>query len=166
MLLLAWALSGEAADAVDQSAVKAAFVYNFAAFTTWPDPLEQRRNLTICFDSRVDPALQRALALLAGKPVRTRTVRVISFGAVIDAADCDVLVLGVDGLSADPVMRAAITGKNVLTICDCSGGGRSGDVIHLIDDGRRLGFKVDAQAARAARLVISSKLLRLSRKAP
>jgi len=60
----------------------------------------------------------------------------------------------------------AITGKNVLTICDCSGGGRSGDVIHLIDDGRRLGFKVDAQAARAARLVISSKLLRLSRKAP
>lgn len=162
-LLLARGLPSEAADLVNQSKVKAAFIYNFAAFTTWPAALELRPHVTLCLESRVDQALQKALRTLDGKPVRARKLRVLSLGAAVDAGACDALVLGVDGLAIDPALRAAIAGKSVLTICDCASGSPGGEIIRLVDGGRRVAFVIDGKSATAARLVISSKLLRLSR---
>jgi hypothetical protein len=161
--LLAWSVAGVAAGPADQSAVKAAFIYNFAAFTTWPAAMEQRLDLTVCFESRVDAHLQRALGALVGKPVRTREVRVLSFGAVVEVSDCDVLVLGADGLAVDPALRAKLAGRSVLTVCDCASGTSGGEIIRLFDDRRRLGFMIDVRAAAEAHLEISSKLLRLAR---
>jgi hypothetical protein len=162
LALLCWA-AGTSAQ-VGESQLMAAFVYNFAAYTTWPD--ESRPDLTICVHRKVRSELQDALRNIDGKPVRQHKVRVVSFGAVRGPRDCAILVLGVDGLQADPALRAAVAGQNVLTICDCQDNRKGGEMIRLFNDGKALAFAVDRAAVKAGSLSISSKLLRLARDGP
>lgn len=163
-----WAIAcsvaaGTASAQVDEARLKAAFVYNFAAFTTWPEEIaSSRTGMVVCVHRQVEQSFQDALRLLEGKPARRRRVVVVALGAVGDVAECDILVTGIDGLVGDRVLHAALIGKSVLTVCDCSSPD-SGVVIRMYDDGDRLAFTVDRAAAASARLVISSKLLRLAR---
>jgi hypothetical protein len=75
------------------------------------------------------------------------------------------LVLGVDGLAAEPAMHASLASAATLTVCECDAApGTIG--IRLVRHGARLGFAVDRAAIDRSGLVISSKLLRLARNEP
>lgn len=153
------------ATQVDESQLKAAFIYNFVVYTSWPkEQWNKRTFVAICVESRVENPLRLALQALSGKSVQDRKIHMLSLGAVVEVADCDVLVLGLNGLSVNPRLRAALAGKAVLTVCDCGTSEYGGEIIRLVDDETRLGFVIDQQTAATAHLSISSKLLRLSGK--
>ena len=146
---------GVAHAQVDENILKAAFVYNFAMYTTWPMPLRDSTTLTICV--RRSSALAPALRALAGKPVQERALAVIEIDAAKAGMRCDVQVA--DARGARPMQRLG-----VLTICDCSEAeDASSGVILLVREGTRLRFDVDLNAAAASGLSLSSKLLRLAR---
>ena len=152
-LLLAGSAGAQAQ--VDAETLKAAFVYNFALYATWPAPVRDTAEITVCVPAR--STLAPALGELAGKPVDARRLAVRSVEAYAPGDGCDVRV--VDATAASPPAE-----RGVLTICDCSESpAPSGDIIALVREGTRLRFDVDLAAADAARITLSSKLLHLAR---
>jgi len=144
---------------VDADTLKAAFIYNFAVYTTWPAPLRDATTLTACVDRT--STLVPALRALAGKKVQARAfaVRELRTDARVDA--CDILIV------APRVADEVRTEQGLLIVCDCDDErDASGATISLVREDDRLRFDVDRDEAAAAGLSLSSKLLRLARTAP
>ena len=140
---------------VDADTLKAAFVYNFALYATWPAPARSPSEITVCVPAR--STLAPALDELAGKPVDARKLAVREVEAYGPGDGCDVRVI-------DAKTAAAPAERGVLTVCDCSETpAPSGGIIVLVREGTRLRFDVDLAAADAARITLSSKLLHLAR---
>jgi hypothetical protein len=152
-LLLAGSAGAQAQ--VDADTLKAAFVYNFALYATWPVPARNAAEITVCVPAR--SSLAPALGELAGKRVDARTLAVRDVDAYAPGDGCDVRVI-------DAAIAAAPAERGVLTVCDCSETpAPSGGIITLVREGTRLRFDVDLEAADAARITLSSKLLHLAR---
>ena len=141
---------------VEEETLKAAFVYNFALYTTWPTPPRDAARLTVCV--RRTSTLAPALRALAGKPVQARRLAVRELEGGDGAGGCDVRIVEPQ---ADGETRRE---PGVLTVCDCGEGpDMHGAVVALVREGNRLRFDIDVGAANASMLSLSSKLLRLAR---
>lgn len=142
---------------VSEAELKAAFVYNFALFTEWPqDVLGDGQNLLVCAtpDDRQLDALRRLQGrTVAGHPIS------ISMAAG-ETGRCHVVLYDPD---AD-IPPAADATAGALTVCDGPRHACADAVITLLREGDRIRFDVDAARARAQRLSLSSKLLRLARR--
>ena len=154
LLAVSWPAPAQVRD-VD---MKAAYIYNFAQFTTWPEsrPRPPGAPLSVCADRA--SVLWPALQAYNGKPVSGRAWQVLDAAARPGAAGCDMLVLG----------RAAeaIPAPGVLTVRDgaaASAHAGTAATITLVDDDEQLRFDVDTREAARSGLRVSSKLLRLAR---
>ncbi len=132
------------------AAVKAAFIYNFARFTTWPEEAFDGPDAPLVVCAAADGPLTPELRDLDGKAVGARVLRVST------AADvrCHVRVHG------DPADLVQEVG--VLTVGDASGFTDRGGAIALLQVGRQIRFQVNISAVDQAGLSVSSKLLRLA----
>ena len=133
----------------DDAALKAAYVYNIAQFTTWPGA-EAARPLTVCLSSA--HALWDSLRKLQGKPVGERKLSVVEPGP---ATQCDVMVLRAGA------QRPAAAG-GILSIVDEPKNGYAGAVA-LVEEDQHLRFDIDTVEAARAGLRFSSRLLKLAR---
>lgn len=133
----------------DDAALKAAYVYNIAQFTTWPGA-EAARPLTVCLSSA--HALWDSLRKLQGKPVGERKLSVVEPGP---ATQCDVMVLRAGA------QRPAAAG-GILSIVDEPKNGYAGAVA-LVEEDQHLRFDIDTVEAGRAGLRFSSRLLKLAR---
>ncbi|PWF41456.1 YfiR family protein, partial [Massilia glaciei] len=148
------------AQPVPEDELKAAFVFNFAVFTAWPArALPAAAPIVVC--ASPDGALYGALGKLGGKMVNGH--RVALLGTPPGAAGCHLLVLERGGRERWAGSPAALAAAHVLTVSEREPGAADGAVIGLWSEHARIGFDVDLGAARAAGLVLSSKLLRLAR---
>lgn len=149
------------AHAVDEPSLKAAFIYNFGAFTTWPAAQwEAQAEPTLCIEPDVDVNLRRALASLDGKLLHERPLRVRTLTKREPIAGCLLLVRAAQAPGARP--RRPIP-AGVLTVCDCPSGDDDADAIfHLVLRGTHLQFEVDRDVATESGFAISSRLLRLA----
>ena len=159
-LLAALCGSAAAAEPVRENDLKAAFIFNFAVFTAWPDEaLASGAPITLCA-SAANPMLA-ALSALNDKLVNGHRIAVHAGGAALRA--CHVLVLDHHDRGRWPQLKRELAGASVLTVSDDRGISDDGAVIGLSVEDRRIAFDVDSAAARGARLNLSSKLLRLAR---
>lgn len=161
---LALALAGPAlaqpAQPVQEYALKAAFVFNFAVFTEWPqDALADGAPISLCANAS-NPMLG-ALAQLKDKLVNGHRVAVRATAAPLRS--CHVLLLDRSDRERWAQIKRELAGATVLTVSDDEAISLDGAIIGLSLAERRVGFDVDLSAARAARLSLSSKLLRLAR---
>jgi hypothetical protein len=165
-MLLALPIAGppSAFAQVDESALKAAFVYNIVAFASW----DGRNNagadpntivntdpdvLVICTDTKTP--LDASLASLAGRPIGRRRIAVHS--ASVEGA-CDVLV-------HTPKTKPAYTAvPKSLVICDGCDLPNGVTAVALIREGNKIRFDVDPASAANAGIGFSSQLLRLARR--
>jgi hypothetical protein len=140
--------------------MKAAYVYNFVQFTSWPAPAAKATSaasaaLAVCAERA--SALGRALQSYDGRQAAGRVWQLVDLQARAPA--CDVLVLG--------RTEAAVTvaaGAGTLVIRDGAGAApASAAAITLVDNDEHLQFDIDTREVARAGLRISSKLLRLAR---
>lgn len=150
-MLLGLAFAGSGHAQVDEHALKAAFVYNIAAFAH--SAHARASTLTIC--TQTGDALGAAVGALAGRDLAGRRVTVIR-AASATAGGCDVLVHG-----ADSVVPA---GMAALVICDACALPNGVSTVTLVREGNKIRFDVDATRARASGVTLSSQLLRLARR--
>ena len=162
-LLLAWLpLQAGAQDA--EYALKAAFVFNFAVFTQWPEPaLPIGTPLQLC--AYGGNTMLEALISLNDKLVNGHRVQLRQLDAGSGARNCHVLVLDARDRERWNSFRRELAGANVLTVADDRQIGANGAVLALMTDRSRIVFDADLEAARQAHLTLSSKLLRLARSA-
>ena len=142
--------------------MKAAFVYNFAKFTDWPDELWSKSNkLRLCMAGTRDGFSQAVAALDAKPPVRGKEIEVRSVSRPEDAATCHILVIaGREGMTQ---WARGVANGPVLTVGDGEGFAPSGGIIGLFVEGEKVRFEINPDAASRAGLKLSSQLLKLAR---
>jgi len=145
--------------------LKAAFVFNFAVFTQWPaESLAAGAVMNLC--SYPSNSLLPALGALHDKRINGHKIGVRTLSPNPPPAalrECQILVL--DGADREHwnLIRRELAGASVLVVTDDPVIGGDGSAIALGVDGQRIGFDVNLNAARQARLNLSAKLLRLAR---
>lgn len=137
--------------------LKAAYLYNFVKFVTWPSGAGSGP-LVICVAGR-NPFGDALADTLRGETVGDRMLetRVIS----MPQAGCHVVFLP-SGVAAAPFLLAA-RGTPTLTVGESPGFIAQGGMVNFIAEGGRIRFEISAPAADQAELRISSHLLRLAR---
>ena len=150
------------AQEVTGPALKAAFLFNFVKFTQWPsDALPDAAPLEMCVvnDAAVGSALQDAVS---GRVVLGHEIRVTQVTAadVLDACHL-VYVSGARSIALRVLER--VGRASVFTVSDVHAFTETGGVAQLHVQQGQLRFAVDVEAARKARLQISSRLLVLAR---
>ncbi len=150
------------AQEVTAPALKAAFLFNFVKFTTWPDDvLPDEAPVVLCVANA--PSVARELTeavkgrVIAGHPLR-----------VEQPADANGLhgchLLYVSGTRAAAVAAVAtVRNAPVLTVSDLQTFRAEGGIAQLHVQQGQLRFAIALDAVRAARLQVSSRLLALSR---
>jgi hypothetical protein len=143
-------------------ALKAAFLFNFVKFTTWPpDVLPEGAPLQMCVVNA--QAVGSALsAAVQGRVVVGHAIRVAEPADTVALRGCHVLFVSgprAAALKAVAVVRDA----PVLTVSDLPAFTDEGGIAQFHLQQGQLRFAFALEAARAARLQISSKLLALAR---
>ena len=162
LLCLAAGLA-QAAPAVEEQDLKAAYIYNFIQFIEWPDA-----------DSAVDgdwpvcvspfSPLKRPLTALEGKPARKGQPIRVRLADPTDLRSCRVLVLHVSDI--EPMLRALRLlppTHGILTVADGLSTGNPDIMITFSEQGGRMAFGINTAATARAGLAVSSRLLRLAR---
>jgi hypothetical protein len=157
-------MSGSIAPAQDvtEPSLKAAFVYNFAKFTEWPeDVLPTAGSFSACVldAGPVGDALERAVKgrQVAGRQITVQRVRL---GNALRGCH----LLFVSGLNQEQVgaVVSSVRGASVLTISDIDDFARIGGIAHVFVENGKMRFDLNLELARRSRLQLSSKLLSLA----
>ena len=140
---------------VDGVDMKAAYIFNFAMFTTWPDG-GARGPLIVC--AQPDGPLWPSLQALNGRPVNGRPWSVTDLSHA-KAAHCDIVVLARTAQQpAPPAAGVLVVRDGVVRVGDMHGA-----AITLVEDDEHIRFDIDTQEAARCGLRFSSRLLRLAR---
>ncbi|MEE8226222.1 MAG: YfiR family protein [Kiloniellales bacterium] len=141
--------------------LKAAFLYNFAKFTSWPTESISGagKPVRLCILGK-DP-FGAALESIEGKNIQKRPLVTIRIARVSDAGGCQIIFIA---SSEEERLRGILSGLRelpILTIAEMSNFARAGGIIGLKTVEDRIRFDINVDAATAAGLKLSSKLLRL-----
>lgn len=155
LLLSAIATSAHAAGEYD---LKAAFLYNFAVFTEWPDLPTEMKLCVIGHDPFGD-----SMAPLNQKTVHGATVRVQRISSVEQARSCQVLFIAASEHSNITRIAARLRDDPVLTVTESNGFDHRDVAIVMVTENNRVGFEINQSTAHHAGLKLSSHLLKLAR---
>src|SRR4029079_6939491 len=154
---LALVLLGRTAVAQDvtEPALKAAFIYNFARFTTWPADAPPGDSFVICVlnDTAVAEALQHAVA---GRSLTERPVSVTSVAPSASKKACRVLYLAGLPVARAPAVVAELRESPVLTISNIDGFASAGGMTQFFFEHGQLRFRHTLEFAQRARPQIRS----------
>ncbi len=161
-LLLAWLIAPGAAADDREYRLKAAFLYNFTKFVSWPQPAGGETTpfrVCVAADRGVVEVIQSTFAdkTAAGRPIET-----LELEAAEQVRSCHLAFIGgPQRAQLDSIQRAAV-GSSALLVSEAEAFGRPISMINLVVSGNRIRLEVDPEAVARARLKISSKLLGLA----
>ncbi|HEX3729192.1 MAG TPA: YfiR family protein [Opitutaceae bacterium] len=143
--------------------IKAVFLYNFAHFVDWPPPAEPRGNQAFCIgilgEDPFGSALDRAVR---GESVNGHPLSVRRFRSVDEVEGCQMLFVSrSEAWRMDRVLRR-LQGRSILVVSDADNFALDGGMIQFVTENNKVRLRINVLAARAAKLAISSKLLRPS----
>jgi len=158
--LILWAAAGHSQSASLEYQVKASYLYNFMRFIAWPNDVfggDGKFQLCVMGADRFGSALKA----LAGERVDGReiVVREVDQSTPARAARCHLLFVaagtGAEDLAAE---------RGLLTIGETPGFLARGGIINLVEVQGKIRFEINHTAAQRAGLVVSSRLLDLSKR--
>jgi hypothetical protein len=151
------------AQQISESALKAAFLYNFAKFVEWPPQsfASSSAPILLCTyqDSSVGSALQD---IVSGKAIADRRLVVSQLRNLDAGRSCQILFVGAAARRNQQSIIAAFRGQSVLLVGDTEDFARDGGAINFIVRDDRLRFVVNLAAVDTSHLKLSSKLLSLA----
>jgi uncharacterized protein DUF4154 len=157
-LLACWTGTALAEVSLEQR-VKAAFLFNFAKFTTWPGDKLAGADSTIQFcvldGDAIAPALEEALF---GKSIDQHPLVLRRLTKPDQFRGCHVAYLGAVVPERLPTLLSAIGGAGVLAVYEADGTQRDGVVRFYLED-NKVRFEINEAAAQRERLQLSSRLL-------
>jgi hypothetical protein len=139
--------------------LKAAFLFNFVAFTEWPASVGG--TLQVCVYGQ-DP-FGAELDKLQGRRVGSRGLAVHRTGSVDALASCQVVFISRSAIGNQQRVFDVLNGKPVLTVADSPGAARQGVVLNMVTEQDKVSFTANPGVARSRGLGLSAKLLRLAR---
>jgi hypothetical protein len=161
MLLCVPVSASAQAGASSEYQVKAVFLFNFAQFVEWPASAFTERGAPIVigvlgenpFGSYLDDTVR-------GEHVADRPLQVQQYRRVEDIKTCHVLFISRSEVSRLDTIFASLKGRPTLVVGEGDDFVKRGGTIGLASADNKIRLVVNVEAAAAANLTISSKLLR------
>jgi hypothetical protein len=160
--LLPAAYISAAGQPVTQSALRAAFLYNFAKFTEWPVDPSAENPLILCVvdDGPVESALGE---LVGGAAINGRPATVWRGAKGPELRTCHLLYLGETNTGRAAAILDGIQGAPVLTVSNGDEFIRLGGIVGLFIEDGRMRFAINPEAAQRSGVRLSSRLLKLAK---
>jgi hypothetical protein len=148
-------------QAVPDTSVKAAFLYNFAKFTEWP-ALAADASIVACVvgDDGIADAL---VETVRGQTIAGHALEVLRPQERAVWRGCQLLFVAAAEIRRSTAALDSIKTLPVLTVSDGSGFSQSGGIIELYVDGGRIRFAINVDAAGRSGVRLSSRLLGLAK---
>ncbi len=164
--LLAWYLgfclpvshSVAMADSMIEYQVKAAFIYNFIAFTHWPDSTGQTINLCIYGEDYFGQEIDK----LQNRSVNNRHIKVMRIADFDQLKVCQVIFFSKSVSGQLSRILNDLQNEPILTLADSQNAAAQGVAINMSLINEKIVFEINLAKVRASGLDISSKLLQLA----
>jgi hypothetical protein len=144
--------------------VKAAFLYNFGKFVTWPPAAERGDQPFVIGILGDDPFGDTLDQMVVDRAIRGRKVSVRRFSTVSEAtAHCQLLFISASEADQLSEILRASSRSSVLTVSDVERFAERGGMIGFRIEDKRVRFDINAAAAASSGLAMSSQLLKLAR---
>ncbi len=152
-----------AASVPNEYALKSVFLYNFCRFIDWPaaaftgpsDPIV----IGILGEDPFGPLLDEAVE---GETFRGRSIRIEHYRTPREIGRCHLLFVSASETGRMNEILAAIGGRSIVTVGESEDFIARGGMIALAADRNRVRLLINPDPLRAARLDVSSKLLRVA----
>jgi len=141
--------------------VKAAFLFNFSEFVSWPPQAFSSADapLVIAVLGH-DPFGADLDAIISGERIGQHPLIVRRYQDVSELAGCHILFIDRSKATDLPQILQALRGRDILTVSDIDGSAESGVMIDLVTQSNHIRMRINVAAAHASGLTISSQLLR------
>jgi YfiR/HmsC-like len=171
IILAATILNAQNTAGSSEYLIKAGFIYNFANLVQWPAASFAQPDspivIVILGEDHFGTTLDRALE---GKKVNARSFIIKRARSVYELQrtlgsqkECQILYVSSSEMPHLGEAIQMLKGVPVLTIGETPGFAKNGGIINLILEDNKVRFEVNVEAAKAADLNISSRLLALAR---
>lgn len=142
-------------------------LHHFAEFVEWPQPANGGNKgagttINFCVLGR-DPFGISLDASLLGHPIGDRQPTVVRGKRLEDLGECDVLFVSLSETKRQSRILEQLGSSGVLTVGETSDFAASGGIIQFVQEGGRVSFLINVDAAGRAGLKIRAALLALAR---
>ncbi len=162
LLVCAARLGAQAAKA-SEAQVKAVFLFNFAQFVDWPpEAVPDSQAPLVIGILGGDPFGDFLDATVRGEHRGARPFAVRRYQRVDEITRCDILFISRPVGDQPEEILARLKNRPILTVSDADRFAERGGMIRFVTDRSRIRLQINPEPAEAARLTISSKLLRVA----
>jgi hypothetical protein len=159
-------LTGEA-QASREYQLKAVFLFNFAQFTDWPDSAFANEKSPIVIGVvGPDPFGSALEATIHDESIKGHPLVLEHYSRVADIKPCHMLFITQPELRHIDEIVKSVKDKPVLTVADNDGTAATAAIIRFTLQNNKVHFRVNVEAARVAKVNLSSKLLRVADATP
>jgi hypothetical protein len=143
--------------------VKAAYLFNFGRFTTWPAAGAGGDGAVfgVCVLGR-DPFGAALDGMVTGEMIDGKRVTVRRIARAADTEGCRILFVSASEDAELAHILQTLVGSRILTVSDLPQFVERGGMIQFVSDGKKIRFTVNVPAATQAGLMLSSELLRVA----
>ena len=150
-----------ACSAATPTQVEAVFLFNFSEFVEWPpQSFPDRRSPLVIGVLGSDPFGATRDEVVRGERVNGRALAVRRFRRIEEVTDCHILFVSQSERERLAQILHQLKGRSILTVSDMEDFARAGGMIRFVLVDNKIRLRINVEAARAAGLTISSKLLR------
>jgi hypothetical protein len=143
--------------------LKAAFIYNFTKFIDWPpNAFEDDKSPFIIGILGEDPFGKFLDRTVSGKSINTHPITIQVFPNVGAATKCHLLFISRSEKDRLSEIIPKLQGTSVLTVGETEQFIKAGGMINFVEEAKKIRFQINDEAAKAAKLKMSSKLLGLA----
>jgi uncharacterized protein DUF4154 len=141
--------------------VKATFLYQFTQFVDWPQESFPPGQTSLAIGVLgQDPFGAFLDEVVRGEKAKDRPLTVQRFRRLEDVKNCQLLYVSASEAARTEEIVAAFKGQSILMVGDADGFADRGGMVQFVGQGNRIRLRINLEAAKAARLTISSKILR------
>ncbi len=162
VLLLSVGPAAAAQPAVSREyQVKAVFLFNFAQFVDWPSGTFPSAQAPLVIGVLGDDPFDGFLDdTIRDEKVNDHPLIVQRYRRVEEIGACHILFISQSESGRLDRILARLKDRNILTVGDAEDFARRGGMIRFVTENNKIRLRINMDAAKAAELTISSKLLR------
>lgn len=143
--------------------LKAAFLFNFAKFVEWPPDAFAETNSPIVIGILGNNVFGDTLEkIINDRKVNNRGFQFVHFDSSSEATNCQILFISTSEKNDFAKIIGTLHNASILTVSETDGFLKAGGMINFLIEGKNIRFQISDEAAKKARLKISSKLLSLA----
>jgi hypothetical protein len=141
--------------------LKAVFLFNFAQFVEWPARAFPEPKAPLLIGILGDDPFGAYLDdLVRGEKIGDRPLLIRRGKRTEDISDCHIVFVGRSEARDLEGIVARLKERSLLTVSDTDAFTRSGGMVRFVMEGGKIRLRINADAAKACGLTISSKILR------